>query len=250
MYKNERKNEILKILSGQGYTTVKQLSDLLYTSESSIRRDLILLEKQGLVMRRYGGVALSRNHADIIPFSTRAHRNISAKKAIAKRACQLIHEGDILFLDQSSSAFYVAWELQKASNLTVVTNNLEIASLLSTSDIDVIVSGGHLCKANRNCLIGEDSNSIFSQIRADLVFFSAKAVSDDGIIYDCAREEVCVRNVMLKNARKKAFLCTSDKVNAHANYKQCSLKDVDYLITESNQSPKFSALEAFVTVIA
>ena len=80
MYRNEREHEIIKILSTEKYVTVKQLSTLLYTSESSIRRDLTSLENQGMVARSYGGVELVKNTSQILPFSTRAHHNIAAKK--------------------------------------------------------------------------------------------------------------------------------------------------------------------------
>lgn len=135
-------------------------------------------------------------------------------------------------MDQSSSAFFVAYDLLNKSRITVVTNNIEIISLLSQSDIEVISSGGRLSKANRNCLLGDDVHQIFSQIHADILFFSAKSLSADGIIYDCVREEVCIRNTMLANAEKKVFLCDSEKFNRFSGYRQCSLKDVDCMITE------------------
>lgn len=236
MYRNEREQEILKLLSSEGYITVKQLSRLLYTSESSVRRDLAILEKQGLVARSYGGVELCKNSSMVIPFSTRAHHNIHAKKIMAQKANHLIHEGDIVFLDQSSSAFFVAHEVLKKSNITVVTNNIEIISFLSQSEIDIISSGGRLSKSNRNCLMGDDAHQIFEQIHADIAFFSTKALSSEGILFDCVREEVCIRNTMLAHARKKVFLCDSEKLNQLSGYKQCCLKDIDYLITEQAAS--------------
>jgi len=234
MYKNERAQEILKVLTAESYVTVKQLSEWLYTSESSIRRDLTALENQGLVTRSYGGVELVKNTSYIVPFSTRAHHNIAAKKIMARKAAQLIHDGDIVFLDQSSSAFYVAYELLNKKKVTVVTNNIEIISLLSQYDVEVISCGGRLSKANRNCLLGADAHLIFDQIHADILFFSAKSLSEDCTIYDCARDEVCIRNTMLANAEKKVFLCDSEKFNRFSGYKQCSLKDIDCIITEKD----------------
>ena len=232
MYRNERQNEIIKLLTGEGYLTVHQLSKLLFTSESSIRRDLAALESQGMVSRSYGGVALTHSTSQILPFTTRAHQNIAAKKVIAKKAAQLVQDGNIVFLDQSSSAFFVAYELLKKSNITVVTNNIEILSLLSQSEIHTISSGGSLSTSNRNCLIGSDAHRIFSDIHADILFFSAKALSEAGIIYDCDREEICLRNTMLANADQKVFLCTSDKINSHSGYRQCLLSEVDCFITD------------------
>lgn len=236
MYRNEREYEILKLLASEGYVTVKQLSKLLYTSESSIRRDLGTMEKQGLVVRSYGGVELAKNTSQVIPFSTRAHHNIHAKKIMAQKAIHLIHDGDIVFLDQSSSAFFVAHELLKKSDITVVTNNVEILSFLSQSNIEVISCGGRLSKSNRNCLMGDDAHRIFSEIHADIMFFSAKSLSADGVIYDCVREEVCIRHTMLANAETKVFLCDSEKFNRFSGYKQCTLEDIDYLITEGKDT--------------
>lgn len=245
MYKNEREHEILNLLASEGYATVKQLSQLLYTSESSVRRDLSSLEKQGMVTRSYGGVAPVKNTSQVIPFSTRAHHNIAAKKVMAQKAGKLIHDGDIVFLDQSSSAFFVAYEILKKSKITVVTNNIEIIALLSQSDVEVISSGGRLSKANRNCLIGEDAHRIFSEIHANILFFSAKSLSGDGIIYDCVREEVCIRNTMLAHAEKKVFLCDSEKFNRYSGYKQCSLKEIDYLITETEKLEKLRTIAGY-----
>lgn len=243
MYRNEREHEILKMLSRESYVTVKQLSEWLYTSESSIRRDLASLEKQGMVTRSYGGVELVKNSSQVIPFSTRAHHNIAAKKIMARKASRLIHDGDIVFLDQSSSAFYVACEIMQKVKVTVVTNNIEIISLLAQSDMEVISSGGRLSQTNRICLVGDDAHKIFSEIRADILFFSAKSLSKDGVIFDCVREEVCIRNTMLANAAKKVFLCDSEKFDRFSGYKQCTVKDIDYLITEADSGKMFEAPE-------
>ena len=249
MYRNERKQEILKILSTEGYTTVKQLSQLLYTSESSVRRDLVLLENQGLVSRSYGGVELKRKSIEIIPFSTRTHHNILAKKIMAKKACKLIQDGSIIFLDQSSSAFFVAAELQNKAKLTVVTNSVEITALLSHSEIELICCGGQLCKFNRNCFVGDDAQRIFKEIRADMAFFSSTALGADGVIYDCVREEICMRNTMLSNAEKKVFLCASEKFNRYSGFKQYDLHDVDYFITETDDLSVLDGSDYKLTVV-
>lgn len=249
MYRNEREREILKLLSSESYLTVKQISEQLYTSESSIRRDLISLEKQGAITRSYGGAELVKNSSQIIPFSARAHYNVSAKRAMARKASQLIQDGDIVFLDQSSSAFFVTYELLKKSKITVVTNNIEIIAFLSQSDIEVVSAGGLLSKSNRNCLIGNDAQRFFSEIHADILFFSSKALAWDGTIYDCNREEICIRKVMMDNAEKKVFLCDSEKFGKFSGYKQCTLKDINYLVTETSDFEKINRIKAASEVI-
>jgi DeoR/GlpR family transcriptional regulator of sugar metabolism len=121
-----------------------------------------------------------------------------------------------------------------------VTNNIEITMLLSNSKIRLISSGGFLSDENRNCLIGGDAQRTFESIYADIAFFSVKAISDEGVVTDCAREEVLVREAMLQNAAQKVLLCDSSKFGGRAPFKQCSLEDVDILISEEDRTQHFS----------
>ena len=250
MLKNEREREILALLKEHsGFLRVKELCTALYASESSIRRDLTTLEGRGVIKRTYGGAELVTNFSNAISFNQRAHHNPAAKKTIAKKAAALIKDGDVIFLDQSSSAFYLANEISKNNTLTVITNNIEILSLLSGTEIKTISSGGILCSGNRTCLIGADAHCIFENIYADLLFFSTKSLSDDGTISDCAREEVLVRSPMLKNAAKKVFLCDSEKIGSRSAYTQCHISDVDYLVSENDSAKRFADLNKDLIVL-
>lgn len=250
MLNREREQEILSILkTTNGFVTVRQLCESLFASESSIRRDLKALETRGLVKRSYGGAVLESNYSNIVTFNHRTRQNISAKREIAKKAAGLIKDGDIVFLDQSSTAFYLAGELIDRSSLTVVTNNIEITMLLANSKIRLISSGGFLSNENRNCLIGGDAQRTFENIYADVAFFSVKAVSENGVVTDCSREEVVVRDAMLKNAAKKVLLCDSSKFNCRAPFKQCKLEDVDILISEDDRAQCFAAYAGRVKLL-
>jgi len=242
MLKNERLHEIVNILSTQnGFATVAQLCATLYASESSIRRDLSALESRGLIKRSYGGAELIYSASNVVAFHQRAHENTEAKKAIAKKAATLVKDGNIVFIDQSSSAYYLAELLRSKNNLTDVTNAIQVINLLADTDIKVISSGGQLSRENRTCLIGADACLAFENTYADIVFFSTKSLAEDGTISDCTREEIFVRKPMLKNAAKKAFLCDSSKFCTRSAYVQCTLKDVDYLICENEKAQAFSA---------
>lgn len=250
MLKNEREREIINILKYEnGFVTVNELCKRLYASESSVRRDLTALESKGIVKRTYGGAELITNFSNVISFNKRYHHNIEAKKIIAKKAAKLIEDGNIIFLDQSSTSFYLASEIINRSSLTVITNNIEILHLLSNSGIKVVSSGGFLSSENRSCLIGSDAQSIFENVYADITFFSAKSLSNDGIIYDCTREEVVLRNSMLKNSKKKIFLCNSEKFGTQSAYKQCTLSDIDYLISENENAKKFNVHSSSLKIL-
>ena len=239
MHTNDREKQILSILSEHDHATVKDLSQMLYISESSIRRDLTSLENKGIIKRTYGRAEIITSFKTVLPFSTRSCDNIAQKRIIAQKAAKLIKSGNIIFLDQSSTCFFLAQEITDIKSLTVMTNNLEIISLLSKFDITLYSSGGIVSKENTSCLVGCNAQRSFKEIYADFVFFSAKSLSDDGVISDCRQEEIFVRNAMLGQADKKIFLCDSSKIGSHSSYIQCNLSEVDILATEANINDKF-----------
>lgn len=233
MLNREREQEILNILKvSKGFVSVKQLCDTLFASESSIRRDLKALESRGLIKRSYGGASIEVSASSIVNFSRRSEENAEAKRTIAKKAVELISDGDVIFLDQSSTSFYAALEILDRSSLTVVTNNIEILMLLADSGLRVVSSGGFLSNDNRNCLIGGEAQRTFESIYADIMFFSVKAVTDDGDVTDCSAEEIAVRRSMMKNAAKKVLLCDSSKFGKRAVFKQCTIDELDLVISE------------------
>jgi DeoR/GlpR family transcriptional regulator of sugar metabolism len=241
MLKNQRQREIINLLKQrEGFVSVKELCETLYASESSIRRDLSFLEKRGDISKTYGGAEIIKNNTNVIAFSKRFHHNTEAKKVIAKKAKTLIKDGMVIFLDQSSTSYYLANEIIDNSTLTVITNNIEILNLLSVSALTVISSGGMLSGNNRNCLFGTDAQYIFENTYADMVFFSTKSLSEAGVITDCVREEILIRDVMLKNAKKKIFLCDSEKFGTQSPYKQTTLENIDVFISENDIAKKYS----------
>lgn len=220
----------------------------LFASESSIRRDLKKLEDGGFVKRSYGGATLS-GFSNIVTFSTRTTQNIAQKREIVQKAVTQIRDADVVFLDQSSTAFYLATELVNRTSLTVVTNNIEILILLSHSGVKVISTGGTLSDENRNCLVGGEAMRTFDGIFADVVFFSVKALSLDGVLSDCDCKEVELRNVMLKNANQKVLLCDSSKFGKTAHFKQCDLSDTDCLISDGTSANAFKNLNLNIDLL-
>ncbi len=233
MQKSERQSEIYAFLAEKGYASVEEISQAVYTSSSSVRRDLDDMEKRHLVKRGWGGAEIIRSRTNVSSFSTRAHKRSVEKEIIAEKAVKLIHDGDIVFLDQSSTAFFLAQRLAEFKNLTVVTNNLEILILLSETDIVLHSSGGTVSRKNPNCLIGYPAQKTFEGIFADIAFFSTHSLSDEGVLSDCTEEEIHVRNSMLKNSVKKVFLCDSSKFGTRSSFIQCTISDVDEIISDT-----------------
>ena len=249
MYKSERQRAILQFLRTHRYATVEQLSKELFTSISSIRRDLMEMERENIVIRNYGSVELVKSNSRTEPYSISAQRRLQEKRCIAKKAAALVKDKDIVFLDQSNTALFLAEELVQEKKITIVTNNLDILGNIYSQNNITIYSSSGLVNPGRHCLIGDDAMATFNRIHADFAFFSTKALSPEGVIYDSNLPEVLVRESMLENAHKKVYLCDTEKFDTFSGYRQCSLEEVDYLITEEEPTDRFSAIAPKLIVL-
>ncbi len=239
MYKCEREDEILSLLNETEYATVDYLSQKMNISSSSIRRDLKNLEERGLVNRSYGGVKIANATGKRIPFSLRSHENSTQKKQICKATLNLINAGDVIFLDGSSSVYFIADMLPAISGITVVTNSVDVISCLSNYDVKVYGTGGTISAENKAVLVGKYAQDFLRNIRADIALFSVQAVNADGDFFDCYPEEVAIRNIMMQNARKKVLLCDSSKWNKTSTFYQCNARDLDYIVSDRDLSQLF-----------
>ena len=240
MYKCEREDEIISLLNETEYATVEYLSKKMNISSSSIRRDLKNLEERGLVTRSYGGVKIASASGKRIPFSLRSHENSLQKKQIAKAAASLIRVGDVVFLDGSSSAYFVAELLPTVSGITVITNSIDAASYLSRYDVKTFCTGGNISPENKAVLVGDYTLEFLRKIHADVAVFSVQAVSRNGEFYDCYADEVAIRNVMIKNAKKRILLCDSSKLDKTSTFYQAHTNDIEHVISDTDLSTFFT----------
>lgn len=234
MYQSERKQEILSILSECTYTTVEDLANKLHISASSIRRDLSELASRGLVVRSYGGAELSNSQKRFVPFSARRHKNSAVKRAMAETAETFIKSGDVVFLDDSSSAYFTAEKLCTRKDITVVTTSVDVLFLLSQSDVTTYSAGGLLNRENRTCLTGSFADSIIRKFHADWCIFSVKSLDAGGVLSDCVEPGVAVLNTMMECAEKTMFLCDSSKLGSRSTFVQCNISELDVVLSNAD----------------
>ena len=122
----ERRNEILEKLQIEKKVVVSELSQLFHVSEETIRRDLEKLENDGLVIKSYGGAVLNEHSIFELPFNIRKNQRVVEKQKIAREVAKLVHDGESMMLDASSTAVYVTKALKEKKKLTVITNSVEI----------------------------------------------------------------------------------------------------------------------------
>ena len=229
MLQYERQQSILKYLQEHHSAKIAQIASAIYTSEASVRRDLAALEAKGLVERVYGGVVLSQFKNDVIPPEVRDSANSAAKEAIALEAASLIRDGDTVFFDSSSTVRRICPHIKKRKNLKVITNNLRICKELQDTDITVYVTGGEYFK-KRHCFLGPYAERFLAGVNVDSVFFSCKALSDEGFLTDVSEDEISLRSVMLRQARNSYFLCDDSKLGNRCTFTLCHISELTKVI--------------------
>lgn len=229
MYQQERMDSIMKILYKFHYVTVEYLVEQIHYSPASIRRDLTLLEKQGLVTRSYGGVSLK--DANTTPFRFRQHSMKVAKNAICKKAAMLVNENDVVFLDGSSTIQYIGHFLLDKKGITVITCNMLLADFLSEHGIDTYCTGGKVVEYP-GILGGQIVFDNLERFNIDMAFFSSKAFDLKGKIL-VGTEGVAQSHIAYRKISKKlAYLCGSDKFDSDARFASLSLDEIDYFISD------------------
>lgn len=231
---------ILEKLQKSQYLTVEELSESLNVSPSTIRRKLSVLQSNGLVIRKHGGAQLAESNNYYPSFTFRAHQNSPEKKKIALMAIKLIKNGDLIFLDGSTSAYYIADYLSEFSDLRVVTNGIDTLSLLSKNKTTAYSTGGRISETNRSVLIGEKAVEDVCAYSADIVFFSASAINQDGEVYDCFEEENVIRSYMIKHAKIKVLLIDETKFGKNGQYRLCNANDIDYIVCNTDKTNYFT----------
>ena len=230
--KDFQEKEILDLLRTENFVKIEKLSELLSVSPSTVRRMLCQLQARGLINRTRGGASICDEKNYFPKFAFRSHMNSFEKKKIALSAIKLIKNGDVIFLDGSTSAFFIAEYLSEFNNIKVFTNGIDTLSLLAKYNINAYSTGGHVSQENPSVLIGHYADQMIKNIRADVSFFSAQSIDKNGEIYDCFEQENFLRLSMIKNSAKSVFLCDSTKFGRTAPFRLCSLNDVDYIVSD------------------
>lgn len=231
MLKKERQNNILEIIKERKYCTVNFLSKRLFVAPITVRRDLTEMESAGLITRCHGGATVPEHENREVPFEIRNKNNFLIKEELARRAAKLIDIGDIIFLDASSTVSHITEYLSIEQNITVITNSILIAEKLKEKHIRCYLTGG-MSVENSQALVGSIAERTLSELYANICFFSAQGIDEDGVISDQSEAESSLRRLMIKNSQKQFFVFDGSKYNKRFAFKICSTDDISDIITD------------------
>jgi len=238
----ERRQAILNYINKRHSATVAELSDKFCIGETSIRRDLSILCNAGYIRKTYGGAVLLPANNEVLALDARRHIEETAKNVIAEKAASLIKDGDVIFLDSSSTSLRIAPFLKTFNNLSVVTHGLQTAmNLLSFPHIKVYLAGGFV-KSNLQSCSGIFTCDMFSSMHADKVFISPMAVDRTHGIYCSNDEEMHVRRTMMEHSNTTILLCNTNKLDQSAQFYLCDLKKIDTIVCKKDPSKEWKEI--------
>ncbi|MFT4105252.1 MAG: DeoR/GlpR family DNA-binding transcription regulator [Lacrimispora sp.] len=235
----KRENEILELLKEINYATVEFLASKLYASPSSIRRDLTNLENQGYVRRSRGGVTLLAQSAGLAPFALRKQESKKEKMIIARKAITLIKPDSAVFFDSSTTAMNFAFLIKPEWNITAYTNNLHMAHLLAAKHIKTYAAGGLVSDRDYVITTGPYALELLKNIYVDQMFFTSSSLNEDGKITDVSEKETEVRKFMLKQAKKRVFLCPFERFGKMSEHLVTTLESVECIVSDQKLPQSF-----------
>ncbi len=238
MISRERQNRIVKALHADGSASVRQLALTMDVSESTIRRDLEILDRNGELSRTYGGAVLPPG-ATVEEFGGSVHEiafdidaDVAVKSAVAKAAARLVSDGDVVILDIGTTTPLLAREL-RGRDITVITTNLVVFDELRDDDAIRLILLGGVVRRNYRSLVGSIAEQALGQLSADLVFLSCTGVRPNGHVVDNMAVEAPIKRSMITAADRVVLLATERKFPGTGALRLCSLADVNNLVTTS-----------------
>jgi len=234
MFEEERLQLMSEYVQNNTRATVQELCTLFGVSESTIRRDLKELEKRNLIKRTHGG-AVNIDFVSFEPsYNEKTDKHSTEKELIAKKAAELIEDGDSIIIDAGTTTFYLAAELSKFKNLTVVTNSITLAQQLANiKDINIVTIGGMLRK-NTMAVVGPIAEESLNSIRVDKAFIGTNAIDISAGLTTPNMLEASIKQKMISVANKVYILADNSKFERVSFAKFGKLSDIDACITGDN----------------
>lgn len=239
MFKNDRFAKILELLGKKKVMRTRDLQQALFVSGSTLRRDLLELEKMGKITRQFGHVRLVKPDNVELSYLFREQEHEAGKRYIADLASNFLGDNQSCFIDSSSTASFLAPYCSRCHNFIVITNGLRLAVELDDSEtVTTFVSGGRL-RNEAGSLVGTDTLAFLDNFRADLAFLSCAGITPDGVFMS-SLEQASVKRKMMARADRTILLCDQSKFGVKSYYQLCSIDQIATIITDAQPAASFT----------
>ncbi|NQV14434.1 DeoR/GlpR transcriptional regulator [bacterium] len=235
----ERRQSILELIHELGSARVENMAKDYAVSEVTIRNDLKYLEQRGLIHRSHGGALLKQNVGFDHPLMEKQRLRMSEKRKIAQIAAGLIQDGDSIILDSGTTTFEILQHLAKKSDITILTNAVNIAyAAVSLTNVQTLLTGGFLRKRSFS-LVGPDAEELLSKYFVDKLFIGVDGLDIEYGISTPNPEEASLNRIMVGISREVIVVADSSKFGRCSLSNICRVEAISKLITDEGIDPGF-----------
>ncbi len=231
-----RRTAIREYLLRNGSAEVSLLSRHFSASEATIRRDILVLLQENSFKKVRGGIGVNDIKAEP-SLAQRSYMQAEKKRRIGRKAAELVHDGEAIFLGTGSTALEVAKNLTTRRNLTVITNSLPVINtLIDSPGVDLVVTGGALRRPELS-FIGHIVEKALSELRADKVIIGIQGIHPEGGLTNEFLPEAVVDRVLVAFAPQLIIVADSSKVGKIKASAVGRIEDIGTLVTDSAIDP-------------
>jgi len=227
----KRHEKIIRLVEKSGFVTVDEMARHFEVTPQTVRRDINLLDKNGLIARYHGGAGLALS-SENIAYDHRKEINITEKTGISQLTAERIPDQASLFINTGTTAELVAKNLINHKRLKIITNNLNVAStMMKSSDFEVIITGGAV--RNRDgSITGEATIDFIKQFKVDYGIIGIGGIELDGTLLDFDYHEVRVSRAIIENSRKVFLVTDNSKIGRKAMVRLGHISEINTLFID------------------
>ncbi|QQZ60933.1 DeoR/GlpR transcriptional regulator [Paenibacillus sonchi] len=239
MFEEERKRSIVQFVERHTRASVQELSQDLGVSESTVRRDLKELEEARLLKRTHGGAVSLQSVNFEAAFPDKADRFLEEKQRIARKAVEMIQEGDAILLDGGTTTLQIARALKTFSNLKVITNSMiALNELKDCRNIEVSITGGML-RPDTLAFVGPMTERSLEMVRVDKAFIGTNGLDIHEGITTPNMLEAATKRKMISVAKQAVLLADHSKIGQVSFCKVADLQEIDHCILDTGAPEGF-----------
>ena len=233
--RKERFARIIALVNQQGTVEVESLASLFSCSVETIRRDLRYLEAHGRLVRIYGGASTVQATDIGKSFDKRRDEHVKAKEIMAFKASSMISPGLTIFLDSSSTCYYLARALPDV-DLNIVTNSMRILNLLKSNPRYVLIgTGGQIDDKHEDCILAPDVRlSLLDHYEIDLCFISCTGLDLLSGLYEMNAGLAQMKALLVKSSVHTVLLADSSKFDKKTPFFIGPMRLIDYAIDDGD----------------
>ncbi|TVR32109.1 MAG: DeoR/GlpR transcriptional regulator [Spirochaetaceae bacterium] len=232
VFAEERQAQVVEYVHKHKKATVHDLTAVFSVSSATIRNDLRALERRGLLLRTHGGAMVTTKTRYEEALQERHTHNLQQKQMIANAALSLIDDGDTIILDTGTTVLELARLLFHKRDLTVITNDIEIARVLADSQDGTLILIGGVVRKQFRCAVGSLSSAILAGLLVDKAFMAANNFDLHKGASTPDLDQADTKKAMIAVASKRFLLCDHEKFGTQSFAQFAAVKDFDVIVSD------------------